>query len=188
MQEQLRMQLLAGIITESQYKAKLNEIKISKPSPLNYLLGLQSKFKATQDPKERLSLTIQCAERVLFIWEDKYPNDKRPRKAIEVAKAYLENPTEENKKAAMYASDAARDAAGYYDDYRDMEGNMIYDEDEDEDEDDPDMEERDADAYFAALAAQGAASTAFNYPKYANGVQDAIWAVKEYYNPGSIRK
>lgn len=30
-QEQLRMQMLAGIITEGQYKEKLNEIKINKP-------------------------------------------------------------------------------------------------------------------------------------------------------------
>ena len=30
--ETLRMQMLAGIITESQYKAKLNEIKVNSPS------------------------------------------------------------------------------------------------------------------------------------------------------------
>ena len=36
------------------------------------------------------------AEEVLFIFEKKYPKDDRPRKAIEAAVNWLENPTEEN--------------------------------------------------------------------------------------------
>ena len=97
-------------------KVIINEIKINQPNPLNYLLSLQSKIKATDDPLEKLSLAIQCAERVLFIFEEKFPDDKRPRKAIEAAKVYLANPTEENKKAtAAAAADAyAADAAAAY--------------------------------------------------------------------------
>ena len=35
MQEQLRMQMLAGIITESQYKVKLGEIRVNAPNDLS---------------------------------------------------------------------------------------------------------------------------------------------------------
>ncbi len=91
--------------------AGLTEIKVNEPNPINLLLNLQSKIKATEDPLEKLSLAIQCAERVLFMWEEKFPDDNRPRKSIEVAKAYLANPTEENKKAAATAARAAARAA-----------------------------------------------------------------------------
>jgi hypothetical protein len=104
-----RMQELAG----------LTEIKINQPNPLNYLLNLQSKIKATEDPLEKLSLAIQSAEKVLFIWEEKYPDDKRPRKAIEAAKAYLANPTEDNGKASYVAAVDA-DEAGDDDWFNDL--------------------------------------------------------------------
>ena len=51
---------------------------------------------------------------MLKIYEDKYPNDDRPQKAIQAAKAYLKNPTKENKNAAAnaaYAANAANAAA-----------------------------------------------------------------------------
>jgi len=51
--------------------------------------------------KDNILYAIFAAEKVLHIFEEKYPNDKRPRKAIEVAKKYLSN---------FYAS-AAADAA-----------------------------------------------------------------------------
>ena len=54
---------------------------------------------------------IYCAEAVLHIFEEKYPNDNRPRKAIEAAKEYLKHPTEENKQAAYAYAAAAYDAA-----------------------------------------------------------------------------
>ena len=89
----------------------LREIKVNKPSPLNALLSLQSKIEASNDSMEKLSLAIQCAERVLFIWEEKYPNDKRPRQAIEAAKVYLADPTKENADTAASAADAASAAS-----------------------------------------------------------------------------
>jgi len=58
--------------------------------------------------KKQIKYAIFVAEQVIDIYEKKYPNDKRPRNAIEAAKKYLENPSEEKKKAA-YA--AAYDAA-----------------------------------------------------------------------------
>jgi hypothetical protein len=58
------------------------------------------------DDKRRYA--IFAAKLVLPIFETKYPEDKRPRKAIAAAEKYLESPTEKN--AAAVASDAA-DAA-----------------------------------------------------------------------------
>ena len=55
---------------------------------------------------------LKCAESVLHIFETKYPNDKRPRLALDSIRTYLDNPTEENKKACR-AAYAAADAAAY---------------------------------------------------------------------------
>ena len=58
-----------------------------------------------------IQFAILCAESVLHYFEDKYPNDKRPRKAIEAAKEYLRT------KNAAHDADAAHaayaDAAAY---------------------------------------------------------------------------
>ena len=54
---------------------------------------------------------IYAAEQVIGIFEKKYPIDKRPRKAIEAAKAYLKRPCAETKKAAYAAAYAAYAAA-----------------------------------------------------------------------------
>ena len=67
--------------------------------------------------KINLLWAIYCAEAVLHIFEDKYPDDDRPRKAIEAAKNYLKHPTEENRNAAnaayAYAAYTAYDDAAY---------------------------------------------------------------------------
>lgn len=44
---------------------------------------------------------------MIDIFEKGHPNDDRPRKAIEAAKEWLKNPTEENRKAAEAAWAAA---------------------------------------------------------------------------------
>jgi len=64
------------------------------------------------NPDKRLAVTIAIffAEDVLPIWEMKYPEDIRPRKAIEAAKAWLTNPCEETATAAGVASHAALDS------------------------------------------------------------------------------
>ena len=56
--------------------------------------------------KQAVQYAIFAAEQVIDIYEGKYPNDKRPRNAIEAAKAYLKNPSKETK-ADAYASAAA---------------------------------------------------------------------------------
>jgi hypothetical protein len=70
--------------------------------------------------EESVRLAIFTAEKVIGIFEKQYPDDKRPRQAIDAAKRWLENPTEENRDAAWDAAgdaawaarDAAWDAAG----------------------------------------------------------------------------
>jgi len=60
------------------------------------------------DKKQKIQYAVFAAEQVLEIFEKKYPEDKRPRKAIEAAKKCIENDTEENYIAArVVASDAA---------------------------------------------------------------------------------
>jgi len=62
--------------------------------------------------KDSVSLSIFAAELVLKNFESVYPADDRPRKAIEAAKKYLDNPTDKNEKAAYSAAEsAARSAA-----------------------------------------------------------------------------
>ena len=58
---------------------------------------------------------IACASRVLHIFEKKYPDDLRPRQALEAVMRWLNSPTEINRVAAVAAAaaaDAAGDAAG----------------------------------------------------------------------------
>ena len=69
------------------------------------------------DKQTSVKLACLCAERVLSIYESKYPDDKRPRLAIEAAKAWADNPTDEKlalvKLAADEAWKARRSAAAY---------------------------------------------------------------------------
>ena len=63
------------------------------------------------DDKKRRRMQVQfavlCAEGVLHIYENQYPDDNRPRKAIEAAQNYLKKPSN----AAAYAANAAAYAA-----------------------------------------------------------------------------
>ena len=61
--------------------------------------------------KQRISYAIFAAEQVIGIFEEEYPNDKRPRLAIEAAKKCLKNNTTKNKAASEAASKAASKAA-----------------------------------------------------------------------------
>ena len=60
---------------------------------------------------DKIRYAIYAAEQVIDIFERKYPEDKRPRQAIDAAKTYLNNPTRANKRAAYYAAYAAYAAA-----------------------------------------------------------------------------
>lgn len=68
--------------------------------------------------KNSIELAIFAAELVLDNCEKKYPNDKRPREALEAAKEVLKRDFEQNRSAAKLAaktawSAAARSAAEY---------------------------------------------------------------------------
>lgn len=54
---------------------------------------------------------IDCAYRVLYLYEEKYPEDKRPRLALEAKQAWIDDPTEENLEKLKAARAAARAAA-----------------------------------------------------------------------------
>jgi hypothetical protein len=64
-------------------------------------------LRATEGHDREIRLfACDCAEMVLPIYEKKYPNDNRPRQAIEVSKMYADG------KATLEELAAARDAAG----------------------------------------------------------------------------
>ena len=50
-----------------------------------------------------------CAERVLHLFEEDYPDDPRPRKAIEAAREWVEDPTRAGAADAAYDAYAAAD-------------------------------------------------------------------------------
>ena len=61
--------------------------------------------------KNNIRFAIYCAEKVIHIFENSYPEDKRPRQAIQAAKRYLKNMTKENRNASFAAANAAASAA-----------------------------------------------------------------------------
>ena len=68
-------------------------------------------FERIFSKKQSVQYSIFAAEQVIFNFEKKYPNDDRPRKAIEAAKLVLEKDTEKNRSAASAAASAAWSAA-----------------------------------------------------------------------------
>ena len=60
--------------------------------------------------EDSVKLAVYAAELVIGIYEKRYPNDDRPRKAIKAAKAYLKNPSDSAANAA-YVAYAAANAA-----------------------------------------------------------------------------
>ena len=98
--------------------ATLNRLVVKNPEWGNWLVcRLMTK-------KQAVKYAVFAAEQVIDIYEKAYPDDKRPRNAIEAAKAYLKNPSERTKAYAdaadaayaaytAYTADAAAYAAAY---------------------------------------------------------------------------
>ena len=63
--------------------------------------------------RQYVSYAVFAAEQVIDIYEAKYPDDSRPRMAIEAAKKCIEHPTRANKSAADAAAHAVAYAAAY---------------------------------------------------------------------------
>ena len=64
-------------------------------------------FTNLMTKKQNVEIAIFSASEVLSIFEDKYPDDKRPRKAIEAAQKWLDDPTDKNASASASASASA---------------------------------------------------------------------------------
>ena len=65
-------------------------------------------------PEQKISYALFAAEQVISIFEEEVKDDKRPREAIDAAKEYLKNPTNENRdkcRNSAAAVDAAADEA-----------------------------------------------------------------------------
>jgi hypothetical protein len=70
----------------------------------DWLIWLLRKSKAIDEPQAVL-IACERAERVLAIYEKKNPKDLRPRQAIEAAREWAKNPTQENStKCSAYAA------------------------------------------------------------------------------------
>ena len=64
--------------------------------------------------KDNLGYALFAAEKVLYIYENKYPDDKRPRKAIEAAIKYLKTENKASAEAAAAKAAAAKAAKDAY--------------------------------------------------------------------------
>ena len=62
--------------------------------------------------KSLVRYAVYAAEKVLHLYEEKYPRDMQPRQAIQAAKKVIKANTKENRDAAGDAAWAAGDAAG----------------------------------------------------------------------------
>jgi hypothetical protein len=72
------------------------------------------KERSLRGHRSRVLEAADCAERVLALFESRIPNDDRPRKAIDAARAWARSEIRVGaaRTAALSAHAAARDAAG----------------------------------------------------------------------------
>jgi len=111
----------------------LNELGISSPgrASLAQLKRWQAEIQASDDTMTQIKLALKCAEGVIWIWREKYPTDNRPQAALNAVKAYIKDPSEENKQKCAKAADDAYDAYdAAYDDavvyITDAAANVVY--------------------------------------------------------------
>ena len=94
----------------------LAEVEVGGRSVIQDDKSCWSKMRLTKcyrwRKEDSVALALFAAESVLELFEKQYPEDKRPRQAIEAARVWLKDPSEENKDAARAAARAAAWAAG----------------------------------------------------------------------------
>lgn len=73
------------------------------------------------DRTGKIKYAVFAAEQVIGIFEKKYPDDKRPREAIEAAKKVIENDTKENQKSIAHSAEEVSKATVHVND-----GNISY--------------------------------------------------------------
>jgi hypothetical protein len=62
--------------------------------------------------RQTVRYAVFCARQSLSVYEARFPNDRRPRQAIDAAEAFVRHPSAKNRAAARAAARAARAAAG----------------------------------------------------------------------------
>jgi hypothetical protein len=77
----------------------------------DWWLWLADAYGMNLDKPRLVAFAADCAERLLLKFEERYPDDMRPRRAIEAARAWVTCPSPEMQQAARTASDAASAAA-----------------------------------------------------------------------------
>ncbi len=89
-------------------------ITLAKIVETNGLENALWALRATVEPSDKLArlFACDCAERVLSLFENKYPDDKRPRQAIEIARRYAMGQASDKARAAARVAWAAAWAAG----------------------------------------------------------------------------
>jgi hypothetical protein len=117
----------------------------------------------TLDQQTAVRWAAECAKRVLKHYEVKYPDDKRPRDAINAALAWAKEPSEKNRAAAANAATYAAYAANATNDTHDPDGDEY-------------IEGANAAAYAAYAAAAANAAT---YAAYAANATNATAKRKE---------
>ena len=65
------------------------------------------------DSIDCIKYAVFAAKKVLHIYEEKYPDNKHPRDAIEAAEKYIKKPTQKNARAAYAAADAVAADTAY---------------------------------------------------------------------------
>lgn len=76
----------------------INRLLVHNPGWANWLV-----VRCLEPGKNQLRYAIYAAESVIEIFEEKYPNDNRPRLAIAAAKKVLKNNTQSNRASATSA-------------------------------------------------------------------------------------
>lgn len=61
-------------------------------------------FRKLTNPEQIIKWNTMCTESILDIFETEYPNDLRPRNALEASEAYRLSPTEINRKVVSTAA------------------------------------------------------------------------------------
>ncbi len=111
-----RYKYLANALGGVRHYGKDTLIPLDKLLKINGFDDTLWSLRATIEPADREKRLLACeyAEHVLYLFEGKYPKDKRPRQTIEVAKLFADEKATQIELAAAWdaARDAARDAAG----------------------------------------------------------------------------
>ena len=77
---------------------------------LDALIDMMSEAQQLAFKRWNVKIAVRKARSVLHLFEDEYPDDNRPRLAIEAAERWLAEPTEENAQLADEAAEAAEEA------------------------------------------------------------------------------